>query len=252
MGQTLLNIKDGYKITESGTVIMDHLNLTIEAGDFVTILGGNGAGKSTLFNSISGKMLLTSGEITLDDTTLTHLPEEKRARFLGRVFQDPKQGTAPRMTVAENLLLASKRGKKRGLKQRNLKEKNDLFYKLCSQVGNGLENHLTTPAGNLSGGQRQALSLIMATLEQPKILLLDEHTAALDPKTAHQIMTLTNKQVSDNRLTCLMITHRMEDALAYGNRLIVLERGKIKYDIGEEEKKQLTMPELLNFFNEMD
>ena len=248
--KNVLSIQDGYKELESGNVIMNKLNLDIQEGDFVTILGGNGAGKSTLFNSISGKMSLTTGHVFINETDVTRLTEEKRAEFIGRVFQDPKQGTAPRMTVEENLSLASLRGKKRGLTFRNIKEKKEYYYELCKKVGNGLENHLETPAGNLSGGQRQALSLLMATLVKPQILLLDEHTAALDPKTANQIMHLTKEIVEDNQLTCLMITHRMEDALVYGNRLIVLHQGEIKYDIPKEEKEKLTLSELLSFFNE--
>ena len=248
--KNVLSIQDGYKELESGNVIMNKLNLDIQEGDFVTILGGNGAGKSTLFNSISGKMSLTTDHVFINETDVTRLTEEKRAEFIGRVFQDPKQGTAPRMTVEENLSLASLRGKNRGLTFRNIKEKKEYYYELCKKVGNGLENHLETPAGNLSGGQRQALSLLMATLVKPQILLLDEHTAALDPKTANQIMHLTKEIVEDNQLTCLMITHRMEDALVYGNRLIVLHQGEIKYDIPKEEKEKLTLPELLSFFNE--
>ncbi|MFW7433108.1 ABC transporter ATP-binding protein [Vagococcus carniphilus] len=249
MDEKVLSIRDGVKETESGMTIMNHLNLEVDSGDFITILGGNGAGKSTLFNSISGNLTLTSGEISLNGTPVTHLKEEERAKFIGRVFQDPKQGTAPRMTVAENLLLASKRNKKRKFAIRRLKENKERYTELCKTIGNGLENHLDTPTGHLSGGQRQALSLLMATLEKPNLLLLDEHTAALDPKTAHQLMVLTNDLIQNNQLTCLMITHRMEDALKYGNRLIVLENGEIKKDISENEKSKLTMEDLLSFFS---
>ncbi|MGX7023788.1 ABC transporter ATP-binding protein [Vagococcus hydrophili] len=248
MSSPILTIKDGVKITDSGMKIMDYLNLEINQGDFITILGGNGAGKSTLFNSISGNLHLTSGEIKINDTLITHMSEEKRAKYIGRVFQDPKMGTAPRMTVSENLLIASLRGQKRGFSLRKLGNKKELFYELCQTIGNGLENHLDTPAGNLSGGQRQALSLIMSTLQKPTLLLLDEHTAALDPKTAKQLMTLTSQIIEDNDLTCLMITHRMEDALRYGNRLIVLEQGKIIKDFSKAEKEKLTMPDVLSFF----
>ncbi len=249
MTTPILEIKEGFKKTESGMTIMDHLNLKVNPGDFVTILGGNGAGKSTLFNAISGHLKLTSGEITIEDKKVNHLTEEKRAAFIGRVFQDPKQGTAPRMTVAENLSLANLRGQKRGLKFRQLKSQKKNFYEMCQKIGNGLEEHLDTPTGNLSGGQRQALSLLMSTIQKPSLLLLDEHTAALDPKTAKQIMTLTNEIVSENQLTCLMITHRMEDALLYGNRMIVLENGAIKHDIPKEQKANLTMTDVLSFFN---
>ncbi|MGO3733397.1 MAG: ABC transporter ATP-binding protein [Vagococcus sp.] len=248
MTQAIIDIQQGTKITESGLTIMNHLDLKINKGDFITILGGNGAGKSTLFNSISGTMPLTSGVIKQSGQTITTLSEEKRARHISRVFQDPKQGTAPRMTVAENLLLASLRGKKRGLKKRELKQHKEEFFKRCAQIGNGLENHLDTPAGNLSGGQRQALSLIMATIQKPELLLLDEHTAALDPKTAKQLMSLTNTIIEEQQLTCLMITHRMEDALVYGNRLIVLKNGQIEVDLNQEEKKALTLQEILTFF----
>ncbi len=249
MSEGIMSIQNGIKKTDSEHLIMNNLNLTINKGDFITILGGNGAGKSTLFNVISGNMKLTSGNVLLDDKSINHLSEEKRANFIGRVFQDPKLGTAPRMTVAENLLLASKRGQKRGLAFRKLKEQKESFYQLCQTIGNGLENHLDTPTGSLSGGQRQALSLLMSTIQKPDLLLLDEHTAALDPKTAQQIMTLTQKIVSENQLSCLMITHRMEDALTYGNRLIVLEAGQIVYDIPKDQKKELTMQDVLNFFN---
>ena len=249
MSEGIISIQNGIKKTDSERLIMNNLNLTINKGDFITILGGNGAGKSTLFNVISGNMKLTSGNVLLDDKSINHLSEEKRANFIGRVFQDPKLGTAPRMTVAENLLLASKRGQKRGLSFRKLKEQKESFYQLCQIIGNGLENHLDTPTGSLSGGQRQALSLLMSTIQKPDLLLLDEHTAALDPKTAQQIMTLTQKIVSENQLSCLMITHRMEDALTYGNRLIVLEAGQIVYDIPKDQKKELTMQDVLNFFN---
>ncbi|MBO0476912.1 ATP-binding cassette domain-containing protein [Vagococcus sp. DIV0080] len=249
MSEGIISIQNGIKKTDSERLIMNNLNLTINKGDFITILGGNGAGKSTLFNVISGNMKLTSGNVLLDDKSINHLSEEKRANFIGRVFQDPKLGTAPRMTVAENLLLASKRGQKRGLAFRKLKEQKESFYQLCQTIGNGLENHLDTPTGSLSGGQRQALSLLMSTIQKPDLLLLDEHTAALDPKTAQQIMTLTQKIVSENQLSCLMITHRMEDALTYGNRLIVLEAGQIVYDIPKDQKKELTMQDVLNFFN---
>lgn len=249
MTESILSIKNGYKQTESGMIIMNQLNLDVKQGEFVTILGGNGAGKSTLFNSISGQLKLTSGEVTLNNQSVNHLSEENRAKFIGRVFQDPKQGTAPRMTVSENLLLSSLRGKKRGIKLRKIKQQREVYYELCQRIGNGLENHLDTPTGNLSGGQRQALSLLMATITKPDLLLLDEHTAALDPKTAQQIMSLTNELVTQNKLTCLMITHRMEDALKFGNRMIVLENGFIKHDIDKVEKEKLTMSDVLSFFN---
>ncbi|MGY3765108.1 ABC transporter ATP-binding protein [Vagococcus vulneris] len=248
MREAILTVKDGSKVTETGMIIMNKLNLTVNKGDFITVLGGNGAGKSTLFNAISGTMPLTSGAIILKTKDVTHLGEEKRADYLSRVFQDPKNGTAPRMTVAENLLLAKQRGKKRTLKTRQLKKYLPLFKDICAQIGNGLENHLNTPAGNLSGGQRQVLSLLMATINKPEILLLDEHTAALDPKTGKQLIKLTNEKVKDDQLTCLMITHQMQDALDYGNRLIVLSKGQVIKDYSKFEKEQLTMDDLLKFF----
>lgn len=251
----IITIKNGKKVVSNGMheekILLEDINLTINEGDFITVLGGNGAGKSTLFNTIAGTLELSQGTISFKDQLITKYPEEKRAAFLSRVFQDPKMGTAPRMTVAENLLLAQNRGKKQKFRLRNLKNQKEQFFKLCQEVGNGLEQHLDTPAGELSGGQRQALSLLMATIEAPELLLLDEHTAALDPKTAKQLMTLTNERITGQKLTCLMITHRMEDALNYGNRLIVLQKGRIVKDLTKEEKAQLSMSDLLQFFEEV-
>ncbi|MDR1474009.1 MAG: ATP-binding cassette domain-containing protein [Lactobacillales bacterium] len=252
MNNAVLEMQDVIKVIdhngEDQRIIMNSLFLTIKKGDFVIILGGNGAGKSTLFNLISGNMKPTSGKIKILDKEVSELAEEKRAKYIARVFQDPKMGTAPRMTVSENLLLAMYRGEKRGLQKRQLKQYQEDFAKLLKLTGNGLENHLNTPTGHLSGGQRQALSLLMATMKNPDLLLLDEHTAALDPKTSTQLMELTNQRVVKNHLTCLMITHRMEDALKYGNRLIVLEKGKVLKDFNAEEKKQLQMDDLLQLF----
>ncbi|WP_086313272.1 ABC transporter ATP-binding protein [Enterococcus sp. 7F3_DIV0205] len=251
---TVLELKNATKYIDNGLnerkVILNHVNLKINQGEFVTVLGGNGAGKSTLFNSIAGTVALSEGDLFINEQNITAYSEEKRASYLSRVFQDPKMGTAPRMTVAENLLLALHRGKRRGLKLRKINEERALFTKICSEVGNGLENHLDTPTGNLSGGQRQALSLLMATLTKPELLLLDEHTAALDPKTSKQLMLLTEQRVKEGELTCLMITHRMEDALHYGNRLIVLQKGQIIKDLNKEEKEKLTLQDLLLFFEE--
>lgn len=229
-------------------VILDDVNLTIYEHDFLTILGGNGAGKSTLFNVIAGTLMLTSGSIFIMGEDVTHLPAEKRAKYLSRVFQDPKMGTAPRMTVAENLLIAKYRGEKRSLLPRKLQEFSDEFLALLAKTGNGLERHLMTPAGLLSGGQRQALSLLMATLKRPELLLLDEHTAALDPKTSTSLMTLTNHFVKEDRLTALMITHRMEDALTYGNRVLVMKNGKIVKDVSATEKAQMTISDYYQIF----
>ena len=250
----VLEIKNAIKTIDNGLnetkTILDHVNLTINQGEFITVLGGNGAGKSTLFNSITGSLTLTEGELLIYGTSITKLSEEKRAKYFSRVFQDPKMGTAPRMTVAENLLLAQLRGQKRGLTRRKLNEQRKYFTEICSEVGNGLEQHLETPTGNLSGGQRQALSLLMATLTKPDLLLLDEHTAALDPKTSKQLMHLTDRRIHEAKLTCLMITHRMEDALKYGNRLIVLQKGKIVKDLSKTEKEKLALKDLLLFFEE--
>ena len=221
--------------------ILDDVNLTIYEHDFLTILGGNGAGKSTLFNVIAGTLMLTSGSISILGKDVTHLPAEKRANYLARVFQDPKMGTAPRMTVAENILIAKYRGEKRGLLPRKIHSFTDEFKKLVARTGNGLEKHLDTPTGLLSGGQRQALSLLMATLKRPELLLLDEHTAALDPKTSVSLMNLTDEFVTGDQLTALMITHHMEDALKYGNRLIVMKDGKIIKDLNQDEKAQMAI-----------
>lgn len=228
--------------------ILDDVNLTIYEHDFLTILGGNGAGKSTLFNVIAGTLMLTSGSISILGKDVTHLPAEKRANYLARVFQDPKMGTAPRMTVAENILIAKYRGEKRGLLPRKIHSFTDEFKKLVARTGNGLEKHLDTPTGLLSGGQRQALSLLMATLKRPELLLLDEHTAALDPKTSVSLMNLTDEFVTGDQLTALMITHHMEDALKYGNRLIVMKDGKIIKDLNQDEKAQMTIADYYQLF----
>ncbi|HLQ40251.1 MAG TPA: ATP-binding cassette domain-containing protein [Tetragenococcus sp.] len=250
---SVLEMKQVNKWINNGSkekkVLLHNINLTIKKGDFITVLGGNGAGKSTLFNTISGTMKLSSGKVLLAEREITQASEEKRAELISRVFQDPKMGTAPRMTVAENLLLAQARGKKRRFAIRQLKKNRDLFYQLTKEIGNGLEDHLDTPAGDLSGGQRQALSLLMATIKTPELLLLDEHTAALDPKTSKQLMAITDQRIKENKLTCLMITHRMEDALHFGNRMIVMQKGEIVQDLDKKSKEKLTMEDLLQFFD---
>lgn len=228
--------------------IFDDVSLDIYEHDFLTILGGNGAGKSTLFNVIAGTLMLTSGSITILGEDVTRLPAEVRAKYLSRVFQDPKMGTAPRMTVAENLLIAKYRGEKRPFTPRNIHTFTEEFSQLIAKTGNGLERHLDTPTGLLSGGQRQALSLLMATLKRPELLLLDEHTAALDPKTSVSLMQLTEEFVTRDRLTSLMITHHMEDALKYGNRLIVMKDGKIVKDLNAQEKSQMQIADYYQFF----
>lgn len=229
-------------------IILDNVTLDIYEQDFLTILGGNGAGKSTLFNVIAGTLMLTSGHISILGKDVTKLSAEKRAVYLSRVFQDPKMGTAPRMTVAENLLIAKYRGEKRGLIPRRLHRFNDEFKTLLRKTGNGLEKHLETPTGLLSGGQRQALSLLMATIKRPELLLLDEHTAALDPKTSQSLMALTDHFVKQDQLTALMITHHMEDALKYGNRLLVMKDGKIIKDLSKEDKEQMSLADYYKIF----
>lgn len=247
-----LEVKNASKTISNGVNdkrrILNNVDLTIAPGEFVTVLGGNGAGKSTLFNSISGSLQLDSGTVSVMGRDLTKLSEEQRATSISRVFQDPKMGTAPRLTVAENLGLAEKRGQKRRLRQLN--HKKEMYRDLCKLVGNGLENHLDTPTGFLSGGQRQALSLLMATITKPDLLLLDEHTAALDPKTAKQLMLLTDQRIKEENLTCLMVTHKMEDALHYGDRVIVMEKGEIIRDIRGEEKERMTLADLFLLFEE--
>lgn len=228
--------------------ILDDVSLDIYEHDFLTILGGNGAGKSTLFNVIAGTLMLTSGSISIIGEDVTYLPAERRANHLARVFQDPKMGTAPRMTVAENLLIAKYRGERRGLVSRKLNSFKDEFQRLVTKTGNGLEKHLDTPTGLLSGGQRQALSLLMATLKRPELLLLDEHTAALDPKTSVSLMNLTDEFVRQEKLTALMITHHMEDALKYGNRLIVMKDGKIIKDLNAQQKAKMQIADYYQFF----
>lgn len=224
------------------------INLHIQPGDFITVIGGNGAGKSTLLNVISGVYMCEKGKILLDGTDITRYSEHKRASMLGRVFQDPMMGTAGNMIIEENLALANRRGKKRGLRWEITAEERDFYKEYLSILGLGLENRLTSKVGLLSGGQRQALTLLMATLQKPKLLLLDEHTAALDPKTAKKVLDLTQKIVEENQLTTLMITHNMKDAIRVGNRLIMMYDGKIIYDVAGEEKKSLHTADLLAKF----
>lgn len=235
--------------TVNSKTALDGLNLTVNDGDFITVIGGNGAGKSTLFNAISGVWKVDEGQILIDDQDITNMPEHKRAKFLGRVFQDPMLGTAANMQVQENLALALSRGEKRGLSFGINKKEMELIKNALTGLDLGLEERLTAKVGLLSGGQRQALTLIMATIKKPKLLLLDEHTAALDPKTANKVLTITEKIVSENKISTIMITHNMNDAIKYGNRLIMMYDGKIIFDISGEEKKNLTVPELLEKFN---
>lgn len=230
--------------------ILKNINLKLNDGDFVTLLGTNGAGKSTLLNIINGSLTPTSGQVILDKQNITNLSEVKRAKYIAQVFQDPKMGTAPRMTVAENLLLATKRGQHRGLKLRGLDKHLSMFSRETSQLPNGLNKRLNTFVGNLSGGQRQTLSFLMATIKRPKLLLLDEHTAALDPNTSRDLLELTNKVVKEQKLTCIMITHQLKDALKYGNRTIILNDGQVVLDASGEKRKHLTEDDILQYFTD--
>ena len=227
------------------------LDLHLKEGEFLTVIGGNGAGKSTLLNAVAGTFPIDEGRILIDGQDVTHLPEHKRAAFIGRVFQDPLMGTAPSMQIDENLALAARRGEKRGLKWSITREERQQYYEKLKALGLGLEDRMTAKVGLLSGGQRQALTLLMASLKKPKLLLLDEHTAALDPATAAKVLALSDRIVTENKLTCMMITHNMRDAIDHGDRLIMMNEGKIILDISGEEKKKLTKRELLDRFAEI-
>lgn len=254
MSNPLLELRHVKTIVNKGTTnqttILKGIDLTINNGDFITIVGTNGAGKSTLFNVLGGNLIADEGQILHNGHDITREGEVERTHFLARVFQDPKLGTAPRMTVAENMLLATKRGERRHLVLRKLKQNMERFTKLAATMNNGLEKRMNTATGALSGGQRQALSFLMATLKRPDILLLDEHTAALDPHTSRNLLHATNERITKDHLTALMITHHLEDALTYGNRLIVLKDGQIKADFNAQEKSQLTTEKLYNYFED--
>ena len=228
---------------------LDNLSLTLHEGDFVTVIGGNGAGKSTMLNAIAGTFSVDSGSILIDGKDVTRLPEFKRAALLGRVFQDPMMGTAPTMQIQENLALAARRGKHRGLKWGITPQEEQEYYQKLKDLDLGLEDRMKAKVGLLSGGQRQALTLLMAALQKPKLLLLDEHTAALDPRTAAKVLELSDKIVEENHLTTMMITHNMKDAIAHGNRLIMMDAGHVVLDISGEEKKKLTVSDLLTLFS---
>ncbi len=250
----MLEIRNVSKTFNPGTVnekqALRDLTLTLEDGDFVTVIGGNGAGKSTMLNAIAGVWPVDAGQIIIDGMDVTKLPEHKRAIFLGRVFQDPMNGTAATMEIEENLALARRRGQRR-LLARGIKAAERAEYReLLATFGLGLEDRLTAKVGLLSGGQRQALTLLMATLKKPKLLLLDEHTAALDPKTAAKVLEATDAIVNRDQLTTLMITHNMKDAIAHGNRLIMMDEGRIVLDIRGKEKQGLTGKDLLEKFEE--
>ncbi|MEG1593022.1 MAG: ATP-binding cassette domain-containing protein [Oscillibacter sp.] len=230
---------------------LQDLNLHLKDGDFVTVIGGNGAGKSTMLNAVAGVWPVDAGSIVIDGTDVTGLPEFKRARFIGRVFQDPMMGTAPNMQIEENLALAYRRGQSRGLSWGVTRAERALYHEKLQILGLGLEDRMASKVGLLSGGQRQALTLLMAALQRPKLLLLDEHTAALDPATAAKVLELSDRLVAENGLTAMMITHNMKDAIAHGNRLIMMNEGKIILDIAGEEKKKLTKAQLLEKFAEV-
>ena len=227
------------------------IDLTLNEGDFVTVIGGNGAGKSTMLNMIAGVYPVDCGSIVIDGQDVTKLPEYKRAKFIGRVFQDPMRGTAADMQIAENLALAKRRGQRRGLSWGVTKAEKDEYVELLKRLDLGLDTRLNAKVGLLSGGQRQALTLLMATLTKPRLLLLDEHTAALDPKTASKVLNLTEEIVDENHLTTLMVTHNMNDAIRLGNRLIMMHEGHVIYDVAGDEKKSLTGADLLPKFEEV-
>ena len=248
----MLDIKNISKTFNAGTinekVALSDLSLHLAPGDFCTVIGGNGAGKSTLMNAVAGVWPVDKGVIAIDGEDISRLPEHLRAKYIGRVFQDPMMGTAPNMQMIENLALAYRRGQKRGLRWGITKAEKEIFYEQLKGLGLGLEDRMTTRVGLLSGGQRQAVTLLMAALQKPKLLLLDEHTAALDPGTAAKVLELSDKIVRENNLTALMITHNMTDAIRHGNRLIMMNNGKIVLDVSGEEQKKVTKEGLLQRF----
>lgn len=249
----MLEIKNVSKTFNPGTVnaktALNGLNLTLHDGDFVTVIGGNGAGKSTMLNAVAGTITVDTGYIVLDGKDLTRMPEFKRASYLGRVFQDPMMGTAATMQIEENLAMADRRGKRRTLRPGITNADRERYMEQLKILDLGLEDRMTAKVGLLSGGQRQALTLLMATLQKPELLLLDEHTAALDPKTAAKVLEATRRIVERNHLTTMMITHNMRDAIAYGNRLIMMYNGHVVVDVSGEEKQRLTVEQLLDLFS---
>lgn len=251
----MLDIKGISKTFNPGTVnektALDGLTLHLNEGDFVTVIGGNGAGKSTMLNAVAGVWPVDEGSILIDGVNVTRLAEHKRAKYLGRVFQDPMTGTAASMQIEENMALASRRGGVRTLKRGITNKERDFYKEQLKVLDLGLEERLTAKVGLLSGGQRQALTLLMATLKKPKLLLLDEHTAALDPKTAAKVLEATDRIVGRDHLTTIMITHNMKDAIAHGNRLVMMDSGRIIYDVSGEAKKKLTVSDLLRKFEEV-
>ena len=251
----MLEIKNVYKTFNAGTVnekvALKGLDLTLEDGDFVTVIGGNGAGKSTMLNAVAGVWPIDMGKILIDGQDVTRLSEHQRAKYIGCVFQDPMMGTAATMGIEENLALAARRGVARSLRAGITKKEREEYHELLKTLDLGLEDRMTSKVGLLSGGQRQAVTLLMATLKKPKLLLLDEHTAALDPKTAAKVLALSEKIVQENHLTTLMITHNMKDAIKYGNRLIMMYEGRVIYDVRGEEKANLQVSDLLQRFEQV-
>jgi len=249
----MLELNSVFKTFNPGTVnakrALNGVDLHLNPGDFVTIIGGNGAGKSTTLNAIAGVWPIDSGEIKIDGIDVSHLPEHKRAKYLGRVFQDPMTGTAATMEIQENLAIAARRGERRTLRWGISSKEKKQFREQLATLELGLEDRMTAKVGLLSGGQRQALTLLMATLKKPQILLLDEHTAALDPKTAAKVLELSDKLIAENNLTAMMVTHNMKDAIAHGNRLIMMHEGRIIFDVSGEQKKQLTVEALIEMFS---
>ena len=244
----IINVKKSFGDGTDKKTVLNGVNLKLEKGDFVTVIGGNGAGKSTLLNAIGGSIFVDEGKIIIGGKDVTRMPEHKRAAFLGRVFQDPLNGTAADMQIIENLALAKRRGKRKTLKWCIGKNETEEYKALLKEFDLGLEERLTQKVGTLSGGQRQALTLLMASLSSPELLLLDEHTAALDPKTAEKVLRLTNEIIARENLTALMITHNMTDALKCGNRLIMMDGGRVVYDVRGEEKLKLTVNDLIEKF----
>ena len=251
----MLDVKNIWKTFNAGTVnektALRGVSLHLNDGDFVTVIGGNGAGKSTLLNAVAGVWPVDAGSISIGGVDLTHMPEHKRAKYIGRALQDPKMGTAATMQIEENLALAARRGKARTLRAGISKAEREEYIERLKILDLGLENRLTSKVGLLSGGQRQALTLLMATLIKPQLLLLDEHTAALDPKTAAKVLDATDRIIEKDHLTTLMITHNMRDAIQHGNRLIMMYEGRIVIDVSGEEKKKLTVPQLLELFSKV-
>ena len=251
----MLKIDNIRKVFNPGTinekVALDGVNLTLEEGEFVTVIGGNGAGKSTTLNAVAGVWPVDSGKIYIGGEDVTKLSEHRRAKYLGRVFQDPMTGTATTMSIEENMAIAARRGKSRGLSWGITKAERDHYKEMLSTLHLGLEERLTSKVGLLSGGQRQAITLLMASIEKPKLLLLDEHTAALDPKTAAKVLEISDKIISENHLTAMMVTHNMKDAIAHGNRLIMMHEGKVILNIAGEDKKKLTVGDLLHQFEKV-